>query len=260
MPWGAAVGGALSAGGGILTGILGGNASAKAAQAQADAAQKALQFQQGVYSNAQTNLNPFIQSGNTSLTSLMGLLGLGGTGQNATANSAFQAFTQNPSYQFPLQQGNLALNRQLASSGLSGSGAALKDATQYNQGYASQGLNSYLSQLLGLSQQGQGAAGALAGYGNTAAGNVSNLETYTGNAQGNGILGQAAGINKAISGGIAGLTGNNYGGSGGPNSLIGQLTNSALTSMGSTSYGGTTSLPAAQNPDPSGIYPAGGLT
>lgn len=218
MPWGAAV----AAGGSILSGVLGGNASSKAAEAQTRAAQQALQFQSNVYSQGQTNLNPYIQGGSTSLQSLMGLLGLGGSGQNANAQSAFQGFTQTPAYQFPLQQGNLALNRQLASAGLTSSGGALKDAIGYNQGFASQGLNSYMGQLAGLAGSGQNAAGALAGFGNTASQNIGGLQTYTGNAQGNGLLGQAAGLNKAVSGGIAPLIGQNNGGIGGPNSPIGQ--------------------------------------
>lgn len=258
MPWGAAA----SAVGGIATGLLSGGASQKAADQQRQAAQQALQFQQGVYGQGQSNLQPFINSGNSALSSLMGLLGLGGQGQNATAQSAFQQFTQNPSYQFPLQQGNLALNRQLASAGLTSSGGALKDAIGYNQGFASQGLNSYLAQLAGIAGQGQGAATSLLGFGNNAAAGVANAQAGIGNAGAAGIQGGAKGLNQAISGGIGPLVGQNNGGVGGPNSPVGQFGSwlSGLFTQPNNGGSSYTPLAPAQNPDLNGAYPAGGLT
>lgn len=70
-----------------------------------------------------------------------------------------------PGYQFRLQQGQQALQRQLGASGLGQSGAALKAAQQYGQGLASteykDAYNRWLAQnaqLGGLSGQGYGAA------------------------------------------------------------------------------------------------------
>lgn len=239
MPWAVAAAG-VTAAGGIASGLLGGAASSSAAKAQASAGQQALQFQQGVYNNTQSNLAPYMASGNTALTSLMGMLGLGGQGQNATAQSAFQGFTQTPAYQFPLQQGNLALNRQLASAGLTSSGGALKDAIGYNQGFASQGLNSYLGQLAGLSNLGQNSALGVGQQGNQAANNVANTQGYIGNANAAGIMGGAAGLNQAIGSGISGLVGNNNGGIGGPNSALAQGGN-WLTSLFNSNPTPTTS-------------------
>ena len=79
-----------------------------------------------------------------------------------------QDLTQDPGYQFRLQQGQEALNRQLAASGMSQSGAAMKAAQEYGQGLADQTYDDAYrrwlaqnSQLAGLSGQGQLAATGL---------------------------------------------------------------------------------------------------
>lgn len=76
--------------------------------------------------------------------------------------------TQDPGYQFRLQQGQQALERSLAAQGLGQSGAALKAAQEYGQGLADQTYNDayqrYLAQnqqIGGLASQGQQAAGSL---------------------------------------------------------------------------------------------------
>jgi hypothetical protein len=220
MPW---IGGAIAAGGSLLSGIMGSNAANKAAQEEVAQQQKALQFQQSVYGQTVQNLSPYVASGNTALQSVMGLLGLGGTGQNANAATAFKGFTGTPFYQFPLQQGNLALNRQLASAGLTGSGAALKDATAYNQGYASQGLGSYLQQLLGLTNTGESAAAMQGSQGNQASGLLASIFGNIGGAQAAGTVGSNNALSTGIQGATGSLLGNNNGTIGGQNSVIGQL-------------------------------------
>jgi hypothetical protein len=245
MPWmlPAAIGGSglLSAGGSIFSGILGSNAASKAAQEEVAQQEQALQFQQNVYGQTVQNLAPYRQAGNTALTSVMGLLGLGGTGQNATAQSAFQGFTQTPYYQFPLQQGNLALNRQLASAGLTGSGAALKDATAYNQGYASQGLGSYLQQLMGLSGQGENAAALQGSQGNQASSLLAQIFGNIGGAQAAGTVGSTNALTSGIS---------NAGGS-----LLGSLTNPAVMSyLQNLGVQGQTGTAYNQTVGPQGMF------
>ena len=151
-----------------------------------------------MYGQTVQNLSPYLNAGNTALTSVLGLLGLGGQGQNATAQSAFKGFTGTPFYQFPLQQGNLALNRQLASAGLTGSGAALKDAAAYNQGYASQGLGSYLQQLMGLSGQGENAAALQGSQGNQASSLLGQLFSGIGQSQAAGTVGSANALGSGL--------------------------------------------------------------
>lgn len=139
---------------------------------------------------------------------------------NNPAMTAFNQFTQLPSYQFPLQQGQLATNRALASSGLLNSGGALKALTQYGQGYASTGFNNYLAQLSALANNGQNAAVQTASAGNQAALTVNNADNTIGTAGASGIVGGANAINSGV------------------NSLTGLLTSpSAYSSLGGTGGG-----------------------
>lgn len=214
MPFGAVVGGLVSAGGSILSGVLGGKAADKAAQAQQQAAQASLDFTKSVYNQGVTNLTPYIGAGQSALKSLLGFYGLPG-GNPGGAAAAFNQFTQLPSYQFPLQQGLLQTNRQLAASGLIGSGAALRDATKFAQDYASTGLGTYLSGLGGISGAGSQAAGTLLGQGNTAANTVASAYGYQGNAAANGIVGANNALTSGLQNALPYLVGSPTGGVGG---------------------------------------------
>jgi len=234
-----AIGLGVSAAGSIASGVMTSNAASKAAGQQSAAIGQAVNFDQGVYNNAQTNLQPYISGGTSALGSLLGLYGLPG-GNAGGANQAYQNFTQTPYYQFPLQQGNLALNRQLASSGLTNSGAALKDAVNYNQGYASQGFGQYVSGLSGISQQGQQAATGLSQIGTNVGNQMLTGQTAIGNAQAAGTIGS----NNALTQGLQ-----NAGPyiSGTPNAatsqggLIGAISNQLGTLGGASSYTGPSS-------------------
>lgn len=250
MPWAALGAAAVTTAGSLYEGSQASSAAGKAAGQEMSAEQQALQYQQSIYGTAQSNLMPFVNSGNSALSSLMGLLGLGGGGQNSTSQSAFKAFTQTPSFTFAQGQGNLALNRQLASAGLTGSGAALKDATQYNQGYASQGLNSYLSQLSSVAGAGQSAAGTIGNIGMGIGSQVGSTLGAFGQAGAAGTVGSTNALNGGISSALAAFTGNNSGNTN--NSLLTQL----LGSMGGSSFGnngsaGQTALTNLVNAQPS---------
>jgi hypothetical protein len=184
--------------GSLVGGIMTSNASKSAASAEVNALQQGINFNQGVYSNAQSNLAPYIGGGQQALTSLLGFYGLGPNPAGAAAG--YQAFTQTPTYQFAQQQGLLGLNRQLAAAGLSGSGAAAKEGAQYTQGLASQQLQSYLSGLGGIAGSGQSAAGTLASAG---AGIGQTLNQAYGN-QGLATAGGIMGSNNALQQGIQG--------------------------------------------------------
>ena len=94
-------------------------------------------------------------------------LGLGGAAGNEAATNAFQA---GPGYQFALDQGLQALNRNAASRGMLASGNNSMDITRYAQGLANQEYGNWLDRLGNFSGMGLGAAqgqtgrqGALAG-------------------------------------------------------------------------------------------------
>lgn len=249
MPFGVVAAG-VAAGGSILSGVLGANAAKSAAAKQAEAAQASLDFTKGIYATGQTNLQPYIGAGQSALKSLLGFYGLPG-GNPGGATAAFNQFTQLPSYQFPLQQGQLAINRQLAASGLTGSGAALRDASAFNQGYASTGLQSYLTGLGGIAGSGQSAAGTLLGQGNVAANTVAGAYGYMGNAQAQGIVGANNALTQGLQNALpylvgsptGGFGGTSYGsGVGGSGGLLGAASNALWNTAGGTGpgYGGQT--------------------
>lgn len=213
--------------GGVATlagGLMGSSAAKTAAGQQSAALQNALNFSQGVYSNAQANLSPFISGGTNALSSLEQLYGLGGgpagytpgaiggvsQGQPSNALQAYTNFTQTPFYQFPLSQGVAALNQSGAARGLTLSGGQANALQAYGQGYASQNFNSYINALSGLANLGQQSAGALAGYGNQASNTQLTGQSQLGQAQSAGTIGSQQAIANNVLGAIPSILG--YGG------------------------------------------------
>jgi hypothetical protein len=178
-----AIGGAGLASAGI--GYLG---AQKAAGAQANAANNALQFQEAVYNQNQANLKPFINTGQGA-TYTLGQL----TGQNGNAPN-FSSFFTDPSYQFALQQGTRGTINAANAQGIGLSGGTLKDLSEFNQGLASQQYGNYYNRLLGLSQLGANAAGGFATTSTNAAGQIGNTIQGLGQAQASGFVGGANAI------------------------------------------------------------------
>ncbi|HUY04994.1 MAG TPA: hypothetical protein VMV33_17080 [Rhodocyclaceae bacterium] len=201
MPW-AVASSAISAGGNILGGILGGNSADKAAQQAAAKRQEAVDFSKQVYGETQGNLQPYIGTGQDALSSLAGFYGLPG-GNAGGASAAYDAYTQTQPYQFQYGQGLLAANRGLAASGLTGSGAQAKGLTQYGQGYASTNFDSYLSRLGTLAGLGQSSAMGLGQIGTNTSGQVGGFLTGVGDAQAAGTVGS----NKSLTGALSGVGG-----------------------------------------------------
>lgn len=168
--------------GGILglgLGIYGGN---KAASAQRHAAADADARIRAGEARAQDYLQPYAETGKQALTPLTALL----TGKlyNFETNSfsdlspdqRMSYFLQSPGYQFRLNQGLSAINKQQLAQGRSLSGGALKEITDYSQGMASDEYNNYLSQLFQMAGFGQNTAQAQA---NTAMGAATQSGQYS---------------------------------------------------------------------------------
>src|ERR1700752_38025 len=134
-----AVGGIVSGIGSVVSGLIGSNAASKASSQLSSAIQSGLNYAENAYNTASTNLSPWIGGGQSALSSLLNFYGLGGSG---ASQAAYKQFTGTPSYQFPLQQGLLSAQRALQASG-GGTGATLKDLTNYASGYASTNLNNW---------------------------------------------------------------------------------------------------------------------
>lgn len=93
------------------------------------------------------------------------LLGLGGSEDQS---AAFNRFKDSSGYNFIQNEGVRGINANNASRGLLSSGSALKGISQYSSNLASNFLNSYLSNLTGLSNTGIQAGQVLSSAGSTA--------------------------------------------------------------------------------------------
>ena len=179
---------------GLGSAVIGASAADKASSRQYDAAMSALEMQ----NQARAKLDPYINVGTGATYSLGSLYGIGKDGQSG-GTPDFSGFTNSPDYAFAKEQGQLGLDRIQNARGMALSGGALKEASQFNQGLATQQFGNYFNRLLSLSQIGQNAAGAGVGAANSAA----NTMQGAGQAQAAGIVGGAnaitGGINSSIS-------------------------------------------------------------
>ena len=187
-----------------------------------------------------------------------------GQAANAYSGQFQQTFTPSdlytdPSYQWRLNQGNLALNSSAAAQGLTGSGQNLKDIVNYNQGAASteyqaaydrfmNNQNTAYNRLAGLAGVGQTAATNLGQAGASTAGNIANT-TMSGVGASNNYLTGAAAANAAGQVGSA-------------NAVTGAIGNGLNTWMGlqylNRNNNGTG---LSYNPGPGyGLYAAGNAT
>src|SRR5690625_285240 len=163
------------------------NAANQAGQASAlSRAQNQYQFEQ-----TQKNLAPYMESGKGAQGLLDQLLGLG------DQPADFSVLTNSPQYQFALNQGQQALDRDAAARGTLFSGAHTKDAMQFGQGLASQQFQNYFNNLSSLANRGQNAAVGEGNFGQNMVGLNAGLRQNAAQAQGNAGLYQA-GVNSDL--------------------------------------------------------------
>lgn len=204
--------GAIAAVGAVAGGAIAAGGAKSAGEAQANAARDASNTQLAMYDQTRTDQAPWRQAGGSALdalTSYYGLPGADGKTPNPTTTAANDnKLIQNlPGYQFNLQQGNQAVQRNLAANGLLDSGAAQKALTQYGQGMATQATGQYLNGLQSLAGLGQTATANTGAVGANTANQVGSNQIYAGNAQASGYANQANAVNSGLSG-LAGVYGN----------------------------------------------------
>jgi hypothetical protein len=162
-----AISAGIGAGTAILGGFLGSQAANKAAQLQATGAtqagnlaaaagQQAQGYQQQQLGAAVGAAAPYTTAGAAATSQLSGMLQPGGY-LASTWNQQFQAPTaaeaaQTPGYQFTLQQGTQALNRGAAARGDLLSSGAAKQLEQYGTGLANQTYNDVYNRAMGQYQ------------------------------------------------------------------------------------------------------------
>lgn len=230
MPWGVVAGAVIGA---VGSGI----ASSNAADAQKDAANTASNTQLQMYNTTRADQAPWRQAGGQAVNALSQWYGLGGvTTPSSTDSNAYdptsgysvgpygsvrQLIPQSsgaasatsqatpdfnkilsnlPGYQFQMQQGTQAVQRNLAAQGLLQSGAAGKALEQYGQGLASNYATQYVNGLQSLAGLGQTSAANTGALGANAANQIGANQIYAGNAQASSYAAQGNAINSGLSG------------------------------------------------------------
>lgn len=192
----------------IGSAVIGGIAASDAADTQADAANNATAANERMFErNVELN-RPWREAGESALSQLTAGLGAGGTFSSGFTYDP----ASDPSTQFRLQQGLDAVNSNAATRGLMLSGGNLKALTRYGQDFASNEYqNSYNRWNNDLSNRFNRLA-SVAGLGQTATRDVSQMGTNLAAANGNLQL-QAAnasaagtvGTANAVTGGLSSL-------------------------------------------------------
>jgi hypothetical protein len=189
----------------------------------------------GIYTGLNQNLNPYLAAGQMGTSQMMAAMAPGGS-LTQQFNFDPNNVTQNPAYQFNLQQGEQAIQRQAAATGSSLGAGTQKQLAQYATGLASnteanlynQALTTFqsnrantmqnLSTLMGAGQFGVNAANQL---GTTQAGQALQSATSQGGLQnqvvlpmagysyGGGTAGAQLGLSAAMGAGQLGIQGTN---------------------------------------------------
>lgn len=220
--------------GNLASGLIGSNAAKRAARDQANAIQQGIDFQKGVYTDAKSNLNPYIQNGTENLATYQNKLD---NQVQPTLNYQQEDFNfnkyQDPGAQYQAQQAAQAQGASALAKGAMGGGFAKALQTNQNNlantayssaydrwmknsnmryGQASDQYtrdatfqNQNLDRYGNLASQGMQASTALMGGGNTSASNLGSLYSNLGSAQAGGRLGSANAWMGAIKGGMNGL-------------------------------------------------------
>ncbi len=191
------------AGSAVVGAVVSSDASRKASNTQADAADRATALANEQAAQTREDNMPALEARNASLAKMREMLGISGTGAG-TMSSALtaQQVQAEPGYQFGLDQGQQAMQRQANARGMLNSGNALLAASRYGNDYATtkygdswnrlQGerTNSFnrLASVAGLGQTG---ASQIGQSGQTAALTAGNNMMSAANAQAAGTMAQA---------------------------------------------------------------------
>jgi hypothetical protein len=202
---------------GVLQATAGGVSSMASANAQSNAEQNAITTQQNTLGNINGIWGTQQQLGQGAQTALGSALGTNGQPAN------YSGFENMPGYQFAVQQGTQAIQRQAAAMGSAYTPNTAAAVGQYVTGTASQDYNTYISQLMGAAGLGSTANTQLQGANINAGNNISTLQQNIGQAQAAGYSGVGSAVgglfgqNGALSGVLGGGNSGGGGGVSGPN-------------------------------------------
>lgn len=185
-----------SVAGSLIGGAIGNRGARRAADAQAQAQQAAIDEQRRQYDQTRQDMEPWRLAGQDGLNRLQGLLNDPNSIQDSNA------------YQWRLGQGLQALDRSAAARGGMFNGGHSADLMQFGQGLASQEYGDQWNRLAGLAGVGQTANSQLGQFGANMAGNVGNALGNIGNARASSYANQ--GQNYAQMAGVIGGGFNNW--------------------------------------------------
>lgn len=191
----------------VVGGVISGDASRSAANAQSRSADAATAEQRRQFDATQENLKPFREAGLSVLPQLQTGLAPGG---EFNKNFTLADFQKDPGYQFRMDQGQQGLERSAAAGGGLLSGGTGKALAQYGQDYASgEYSNAYnrfnndqttrFNRLSALAGTGQTATNTIGSLGAQTASNIGENYLQKGNAQAAGYIGQGNAVNNSIS-------------------------------------------------------------
>lgn len=232
-----------------ISSLFGGGGAEKAAQqeqAELEAAQRQIQ---GATQQGLGLLSPFQGAGQFAISPLEGMLG-----QDPTdiVNKILGQFQESPGQQFQKQQAQQALQNQMASAGLGGSGEAIQRSGQLAQQLASQGQQGFLQNVLGQRQQQMGGLESMFSGGLSAAGQGASLLGQEGRSLAD-LTGQ---IGQTQAAGTLGRGQEQAGLFGGLGSLAGLLGGGGTSGVGNLFGGGASPW---INPDTGSAFQPGGF-
>lgn len=218
----------------IAGGLMGRSAAGKAAQQQAEAADRAIKLQKQESRIMREDLQPWKQAGRRSINQLQFLLGTRGInadimqdaarrygtimGDQEAGQGAYgslvrpfgaQDFETDPGYAFRQEQGREAIENAAAARGMQLSGANLKALQRFNQGLASDEYQRawqrdaderarLFNMLSGVSGSGLNAAAQTGQFGQASAGRIGDLYAQQGNVRAAGTVGGAQALGGAL--------------------------------------------------------------
>jgi hypothetical protein len=229
---------------GLLQAGAGTAGSLAASNALVNADQNAITTQQNNLGNINGIWSAQQQLGQGADTALGSALGTNGQPAN------YSGFENMPGYQFAIQQGTQAIQRQAASMGSAYTPNTATAVGQYVTGTAMQDYNTYISQLMGAAGLGTTANQGLQTANQSTANNISTLQQNIGQAQAGGYSGVASAAGGLFSPNGAGTS--LIGAAG--NYLFGNGSNGGNGSSGVAGSPTLTDGGSATNYDNSGVY------
>lgn len=189
---GASFGGGLS---GLLGGLFGGHS---------DPYKDAMKQYQQYAGQAAGYQNPFFQAGTGAIPQYQNYL-QGMSNPSEFLNNLMGQYQKSPGYDYLQDQSIKAAQNAASASGLSGSSALTQAIQQNASNLASQDMNNWLQNALGINQQYGAGLGGLLGMGQGAANQLSNIYGNLGQQMGEGAYGSRMAKNNQMSDIFGGL-------------------------------------------------------